>query len=206
MMTRRSLMAAGAVSVALLAMPGAWVPSAWAQDAGAAAFVQSFGSKLVSVVNGDEALAQKQQALRPLIDQSVDVDAIARFCLGRFANTATPQQLAEFTTLFHAVLVDNITSKIGEYKGVTFKMVDSQVRNGESLVNTIVQRPNQAPNNVRWVISTTSGSPKIVDVQAEGTSLRLTQRSDYSSFLSHNGNNLDALITAMRRQVSAVAS
>ncbi len=29
-----------------------------------------------------------------------------------------------------------------------------------------------------------SGSPKIVDVIAEGTSLRLTQRSDYASYLA----------------------
>jgi phospholipid transport system substrate-binding protein len=40
-------------------------------------------------------------------------------------------------------------------------------------------------------------------VVAEGTSLRLTQRSDYSSYLSHNGNNVDTLISAMRRQVAA---
>ena len=38
---------------------------------------------------------------------------------------------------------------------------------------------------------------------AEGTSLRLTQRSDYSSYLNHNGNNIDSLIGAMRRQIAA---
>jgi phospholipid transport system substrate-binding protein len=182
------------------------LPRAWAQDDSATSFVKDFGGRLVQVVNGDEPLAQKQQSLRPLIDQAVDVDAIARFCLGRFANSATPEQLAQFTTLFHAVLVDNITSKIGEYRGVTFKMTDTVVRNGEVFVGTIVQRPNTAPTNVRWVVSTTSGSPKIVDVIAEGTSLRVTQRSDYSSYLSHNGNDLNALLGAMRRQVSASSS
>jgi phospholipid transport system substrate-binding protein len=46
------------------------------------------------------------------------------------------------------------------------------------------------------------GSPKIVDVVAEGTSLRLTQRSDYASYLSQHGNNVDALIAAMKAQLS----
>ena len=101
------------------------------------------------------------------------------------------------------MLVENITAKIGQYRGVTFRMTDSSMRGNEAFVGTIVQRPNNAPTNVRWVVSTGSGAPKIVDVVAEGTSLRLTQRSDYASYLSHNGNNVDALISAMRRQVSA---
>ena len=43
---------------------------------------------------------------------------------------------------------------------------------------------------------------EIVDVIAEGTSLRLTQRSDYSSYLSHNGNSIDSLLSAMKRQTA----
>ena len=174
-----------------------------AQDAGAAAFVQGFGNQLVAVVNGDGSLQDKQSRVRPLIDQAVDVDTIAKFCLGRFASTSTPQQVGEFTRLFHGVLVNNITSKIGEFRGVTFRLADTSLRGNEAYVGTVVQRPNTAPTNVRWVVSTANGSPKIVDVVAEGTSLRLTQRSDYASFLSRNGNNVDALLAAMRRQVSS---
>ena len=110
------------------------------------------------------------------------MDAIARFCLGRFVSRATPAQLAEFTQLFHGVLVNNITTKIGEYRGVTFRMAETAARGAETFVGTVVQRPNQAPTNVRWVVSNASGTPKIVDVVAEGTSLRLTQQSDYASF------------------------
>ncbi len=201
-LTRRNLLALGSASVAALAA-ARWMPAASAQEATAASnFVQSFGDRLVAVVNSDAPNPEKQQALRPLIDSAVDVDAIAVFCLGRFATTATPQQLAEYTRLFHGVLVNNITSKIGEYRGVTFRLTTSSMRGADAYVGTIVQRPSNAPTNVRWVVSSASGAMRIVDVVAEGTSLRLTQRSDYASFLSHNGNNVDSLIGAMRRQVS----
>ena len=43
----------------------------------------------------------------------------------------------------------------------------------------------------------------MVDVIAEGTSLRLTQRSDYAAFLSHNNNNIQALIDAMKQQIAS---
>ena len=64
-----------------------------------------------------------------------------------------------------------------------------------------MDRPNSPPTNVQWIIGNPAGDPKIVDVVAEGTSLRLTQRSDYASYLSHNNNNIDALISAMQQQV-----
>ncbi len=51
------------------------------------------------------------------------------------------------------------------------------------------------------MISDAGSGPKIVDVVAEGTSLRLTQRSDYASYLSHNNNDIDKLISAMQQQV-----
>ena len=198
-LTRRQALVFGAFGslLSLAPLPGR------AQQQAPQAFIEAFGAKLVGVVNGEGSLADKQKTLRPLIDQAVDVDRIARFCLGRFANTATPQQLSDYTKLFHDVLVDNITSKIGEFRGVSFRMTDTAERDGEAYVGTVVTRPNQAPTDVRWVVSTATGAPKIVDVIAEGTSLRLTQRSDYASFMSHHGYDMNALITAMRQQVAS---
>ncbi len=200
MLTRRALLAFGAATAATLVLQA----PAFAQAGGGATnFVQSFGTQLIGVVNGPGELSEKQSALQPLIDRAVDVNGIATFCLGRFARTATPAQLTEFTRLFHAVLVKNISSKIGDYKGVTFRTTNTTQRGDEALVGTIVVRPNNAPNNVQWVVSEINGAPKIVDVVAEGTSLRLTQRSDYASFLSQHNNNIDGLLAAIKRQIES---
>ena len=85
---------------------------------------------------------------------------------------------------------------------MTFAVGNANVRGGETVVSSIVTRPNNAPNNVQWIVSTAGAAPKIVDVVAEGTSLRLTQRSDYASYLSQHGNNVDALINAMKAQLN----
>ena len=62
--------------------------------------------------------------------------------------------------------------------------------------------PGNPPAKVDWLVSAETGGPKIVDVIAEGTSLRLTQRSDYSAYLAHNNNSVQALIDALRQQAS----
>ena len=53
--------------------------------------------------------------LAGIIDADVDVDGVARFCLGRFWRTATPAQQQQYLKLFRDMLVANISAKLGEY-------------------------------------------------------------------------------------------
>jgi phospholipid transport system substrate-binding protein len=168
----------------------------------AAAFVKSTGDKLVAVVNGPGSASAKRAEMTQIINVDVDVEGIGRFCLGRHWRQATPEQRKQYLALFHEVLVTNITAKLGEYKGVTFTMGHSRPQDEEAVVSTTVVRPNNAPAAVDWIIANPSTDPKIIDVVAEGTSLRLTQRQDYASYLSRNNGNIDALIAAMKTQVS----
>jgi phospholipid transport system substrate-binding protein len=168
----------------------------------AAAFVKSTGDRLVGVVNGPGSISAKRAAMTQIINNDVDVEGIARFCLGRYWKQATPEQQKQYLALFHEVLVTNITAKLGEYRGVTFTMGRSRPQDEEAVVSTTVIRPNNPPTAVDWIIANLSGAPKIIDVVAEGTSLRLTQRQDYGSYLQHNNGNVDALISAMKNQVS----
>lgn len=178
--------------------------AARAQGAGGdGAFIEQLGNQLVTTVNGPGSIEQKKAALLPLIERSVAVDEIARFCLGRFWRSASPAQQAEYLRLFRRVLNNNIVGRLGEYQGVSFAMAGTQQRESESYVGSIIYRPNQRPVNVQWVVSHAGGGPRIVDVIIEGTSLRLTQRSDYSAYITRNGNSVDALIAAMRQQVGA---
>ena len=168
----------------------------------AAAFVKSTGDRLVAVVNGPGSISAKRAAMAQIINSDVDVEGIARFCLGRYWKQATPEQQKKYLVLFHEVLVTNITAKLGEYQGVTFTMGRSRPQEEEAVVSTTVVRPNNPPTAVDWIIANPSGAAKIIDVVAEGTSLRLTQRQDYGSYLQHNNGNVDALIAAMKNQVS----
>lgn len=194
MLTRRNTLLLGAAAVATLVT----APRAWAQDA--TGFVVNLGNQLAAIVNGPGSYEEKKRRLEPLIEQAVDVDAIGQFCLGLYWRRANPQQQQEFIRLFHTVLMNNIGGKLGQFQGVTFRPTTTTQRDGDSVVGTVIQRPNQQPNNVQWVVSTATGRPKVIDVQAEGVSLRLTQRNDYSAYISGHGGSVDALLSAMRHQ------
>jgi phospholipid transport system substrate-binding protein len=177
-------------------------PAAAQTSSEASSFMQQTGDMLVQIVNGPGSDAEKATELRNVIDRRVDVDGIAKFVLGRFWRVATARQQEEYLNLFRRVLVISVDSKLGEYKGVSFTMGRTTSTEGGQLVNTVIKRPGQAPTNVEWLVQDVNGAPKITDVVAEGTSLRLTQRADYASFIVHNNDSIQALLDAMKKQVS----
>ena len=168
----------------------------------ASAFVKQMGDRLTAVVNGPGGLAEKRRALAQILDGAVDVDGVAKFCLGRFWRTASAEQQARYLAAFRDVLTANISSRLGEYKGVRLTVVRGRPQEQDALVTTTVERPNSPPTAVDWLIGQPAANPKIIDVVAEGTSLRLTQRQDYAAFLSRNNNEVGALIAAMQQQAA----
>ena len=156
--------------------------------------------QIVAIVNGPGSPEQKRGQIAPIVDSTIDVNGVARFCLGRFWRSASPQQQQEYLQLFHAVLLTSVTARIGDYRGVQVTVGRAEQRADGIYVSSVLQRPNSAPSTVYWVVADVGGQLRIIDVIAEGTSLRLTQRSDYASYLQRNGNNVAALINAMRQQ------
>jgi len=168
----------------------------------ATAFVKTTGDKLVAVLNGSGSTEAKRRELTIIIDAAVDVDGVGRFCLGRFWRQASADQQKRYLELFHQVLVTSVTAKLGEYQGIKVTVGRARQQEEEQIVSTIVERPNNPPAAMDWVITQPTTAPKIIDLIAEGTSLRITQRSDYASYLQRNNNSIDALIGAMRQQVA----
>ena len=201
--TRRTLLLTSAATALLFGAPILRAHAQADRSAEATRFVDQFGSELVRIVNGPEDLAVKRQQMQPLVERALAVNEIGAFVLGPYWRVASPAQQQRFLQLFHAVLIKNITDKLGDFRGVGFRMTQTAQREGEYFVGTLISRPNQQPNNAQWVVSFENGRPVIIDVLAEGTSLRQTQRSDYSAFISRNGRNVDALLDAMQRQVAS---
>ncbi|MGH7067576.1 MAG: MlaC/ttg2D family ABC transporter substrate-binding protein [Acetobacteraceae bacterium] len=194
---RRSVLLAGLVL--LSARPA----GAEDQISEAKAFIRRTGDAILAVVNGRGNGKEKRQALARIVDQAVDVDGVARFALGRFWRVATARQRQDYLSLFRQYLVFNVTGRLSQYKGTTFTLDRAEPLNGDIAVSTTIRIPNNQPASLQWMVSFASGSPEIVDLVAEGTSLRITQRSDYASVITRNGGqDVQALLDAMRQQIA----
>lgn len=198
MLTRRSVTALVPAMI-VAAGVGPLARHARAQPSGqAASFVESTAGQLVAVVNSPNSPEEKRRQLQGVIDATVDVHDIAHFCLGRFWRTATAEQKQQYLILFGDLLVTQIAGHLGEYRGVRVTVETSRVAEDTDIVVTTVERPGNPTYQVDWVVSTATGSPKIIDLLAGGTSLRATQSSDFAAYLTSHQYNIPQLLDAMR--------
>ena len=201
-MTRRHLLICATAAGAFAGGRHAWAQGGGLSEQEATNFIVKLGKELVRIIDGPGSYDEKKKKLAPVIEDAVDVKGIALFCLGRFRRTASPQQLDEYVKLFNQVLLNNVFGKLGEFQGVTFNTTRTAPGDGGMVVGTSIKRPNEQANNAQWVVKDVGGQPKIIDLKAEGTSLKITQRSDYESYMQRNGGNVSALLTAIKGQLS----
>jgi phospholipid transport system substrate-binding protein len=204
---RALLLAAGAAGVVAL-LASALPPPRGARGQTidierAAAFIQQTGDQLVAAINDPHLnLPQRRERVAEILRRAVDIEGVGRFILGRYVRQASPAELAEYLRLFEQIIIRNLSARFGEYRGVRFMLGRSQQRTGDDvLVTTIIERPNTPPFTLDWRVGEVAGQPKVVDVIAEGTSLRLTTRSEYAAVIQRNGGSIQALLAAMRSQI-----
>lgn len=205
-MHRRLLLAAplGAAALLVQARPGL----ASMDLAQATAFIQAAGNELVAAINDPRlSLPARRDRVAAILRRTIDIEGTGRFILGRYVRQASPAELAEYNRLFDDIIVRNLSARFGEYRGVKFSLGRSQQRTEEdALVNTIIERPNTPAFSLDWRVSEIGGQPRVVDVIAEGTSLRLTTRSEYSAVIQRNGGRVASLLEAMRNQIAQLAA
>ena len=181
--------------------------TASADDAGlaeAASFIRDAGNRLASVAQGHPTDTEKRRRLETFLDDVVDIGGVARFCLGRFWAVATPQQQPDYVQLFRLVLVKSVAARVGDYPtGQLHVTINIAERVGSAVqVPTVVFRnENDPPARVTWILGEETGRLRITDIVAEGISLRITQRSDYASFLKQNNYDISVLLRALKDQV-----
>jgi phospholipid transport system substrate-binding protein len=200
---RRAVLCGG-LSLALLGR-GAAPAKAQANDAErATAFIRKSGEELGAIVQARVTESERRQRLRAFLDRVVDVDGLAHFCLGRFWAQASEAQRATYTSLYHGVLLNAVLARVGDYGGPEMRTIYGHVgpREDVMLVPTTLQWPTKPPANLTWALRMDGPAPRIVDLIVEGTSLRVTVRSDYAAFLNSHGNSIDVLIEAMRSQAT----
>jgi phospholipid transport system substrate-binding protein len=198
---RRSLLAA-----AFVMLSGAFAPAAPAAAADPSALVSSLGSRALEVLGKNATQSQRVARFRELLREDFDVPGIARFVLGRYWNTATQEQQAEFVKLFEDFIAMAYATRLAEYTGETFKVTGSRPDADGAIVSSQILRPAGAPPvKVDWRLTGKNGVYKISDVSVDGISMAVTQRSEFASVIQHNGGQVQGLITMLRDKTASTA-
>jgi len=112
----------------------------------AATYIRRVGDELAAIMATAGSSDARRQRLQPFLDRVVDIDGVARFCLGRFWQQATPVQRQEYLRLFRGTLTNAVLGRVGDYEHNEVRVVIErpETRDGNIFVSTMVERTGGA--------------------------------------------------------------
>jgi len=177
-------------------------------DAGAqaTAFMNGLWNHAIELLNKQTPVNERQARFRALFRDDFDCPGIARFVLGRYWRTATPEEQKEFLKLFEDYVVFVYTARLSDFGGEQFKIAGSRLDSDSVIVSTDVITPGAPqPLKIDWRLVNDDGTYKISDVIVEGVSMAVTQRSEFASVIQRHGGQVQGLLELMRQKTASAA-
>jgi phospholipid transport system substrate-binding protein len=206
MTVTRRLFRAAVFAVAVASLPALPTPGQAASADDAATFIRELGNQAITELGDESVPMDKRKArFRELVDKGFAMQTISRFVLGRYARVASDTEMTEFRDVFLRVVAARFLPLFEGYTKNDFH-VDGAKPDPRSdklfLVNSRVRSPkNDRFAKAGWRVQNRDGKLQIVDVIAEGVSMAITLRSEYSSVIQQNGGQVSALITKLEEKV-----
>ncbi len=175
-----------------------------AQATTADQFIREVGTETLKALGDRTLTTEKREGLvRNLLTNHLDLDAVGRFCLGRYSRGITPEQKKEYDALFEDYLTKVYSQLLAQYNGETLEVREgARAAGSETIVESQINRQAGPPIRVEWKTHQKDGKPLVTDVIVEGVSMAFTQRQQFESVIQNNGGKIDALFTAMKRQIA----
>ena len=149
--------------------------------------------------------AQRQERFRELLRANFDMRAIGRFVLGVYARRSKPEDRADFLAAFEDVLTQRFLPYFRDYRGEAFevKKVRPDPTNPKlSLVISDIILTDGKTLPIGWRVRRADDRFKVIDVVAEGVSLAITFRSEYTTVLKRSNGDLPDLTAQLRRKLA----
>lgn len=163
------------------------------------AFVKQLGDRTIEVLTNESYSDEDRMAhYRELLRDGFAVNTIARFALGRYWRSATPELREEYLALFQDFVLDIYSKRLDAFSGESFTILESIAIDGsDTMVSTEISGGDGPPIRVDYRVRSQNNALQIVDVLVEGISLIVTQRSEFASVINRDG--LDGLLEQLRK-------
>jgi phospholipid transport system substrate-binding protein len=196
---RRTLL--GALVALPLAAPVA--RPAWAQT-GPAATIEAFHAALLDIMKHADQLGVKgrEQRIRPVLLRTFNLLVMARIACGRPWTDFTPAQQQAVAQAFSDWSIATYANRFDGFGGESFTTDgEGDLPNGDHMVRTHINRVNDSPVALNYLMRQSEGQYRVVDIYLTGTISELaSRRADFTSILRDGGP--DRLAAELNRRTA----
>ena len=195
MMAFRNLPGHALLALVLLVLPlaGADADEDVSPEA-ARTFIADLSKEAIeTLTNTEKSREERDQEIRAMMREHLDLGFIGRFVLGRTWRTANDEQKDAYDKLFAIHILQTYSRLLGGYDGqrLTVGKARSAGR-GDALVEATIEGSNQEPVVTAWRVRNTDDGLRVIDVMVEGVSMAQTKREEFAQIVRKDG--IDGLI------------
>jgi phospholipid transport system substrate-binding protein len=176
--------------------------NAHAQQTDPVARVKSLYAALLETMKDAKRLGieGRYKKLAPVLNATFDLAAMTRIAVGPAWTSFSPEQQAATTAAFTRMTVATYASRFDGYEGERFDVDPKAVERGaDRVVHTKLVQKTAEPVTLNYLLRSSGGDWRIVDVYLSGTISELAaRRAEFGAILKSGGP--DALASTLKAQ------
>ena len=145
---------------------------------------------------------QKSNFIEKVALENVDIKALGLYTLGELRKSSEKEDISNYQNSFEKYFLKSLTSRLTDYSSSKFEILGEDKKSTNyTIVNSKIVPDDGGPEiKIDWRIYTKNpDKPLIRDLIVEGLSLARTQKEEFSSILSSNDNDIEALFKVLKK-------
>ena len=163
-------------------------------------FVQSTVNRASQILSKNISKEEKINELKSIAKETVDIKGVGFYSLGSARKNLNNNQIIRYSKLFEDYFLKSFSSRLAEYTNPEIQVNDKKIINKNyTIVNSLLIGTSERPEvKIDWRVYTKDpDNPLIRDLIIEGLSLARTQKEEFSSILSSNDGDINALFKTL---------
>ncbi len=168
-------------------------------------FINKITEEASTILSSSENDEIKISKLIKIGKESVDINGLALYTLGKHRKNLNDQQKSDFIKIFNLYFLKSFSNRLVEYKDAKIVVISEDIKNEKyTIVKSKLLATSKRPEvSIDWRVYTIDpNKPLIRDLIIEGLSLARTQREEFNSIIVNNKGDVNALFSNLKEFVN----
>ena len=165
-------------------------------------FISSLSSEASNILSSKHSEEEKISRLKKIGEQSVDIEGVGLYTLGKYRKTLNDSQKKQYKELFRNYFLKSFSGRLVGYTDAKIAVLSEEIKNEKYTIvySKLIGTSERPEVKIDWRVYTKDPeNPLIRDLVIEGLSLARTQKEEFNSIIANNDGNIEALFENLNK-------
>ena len=176
------------------------INNSWSQTA--SEFISDLTLETSNVLSSKLTDEEKIAQLKKIGEESVDINGVGLYTLGKYRKNLTDTQKKQYEELFKNYFLKSFSGRLVGYSDAKIAVLSEEVKNEKYTIvySKLIGTSDRPEVKIDWRVYTKDPeNPLIRDLIIEGLSLARTQKEEFNSIIVNNDGNIEALFENLNK-------